>query len=90
MNKSDQLKKLKKEVMELECSVINVQNVLINYAEGHLKNLIKQKHLDNKIESWFLLKKALPKIMEEIKLKKNEVNLIINKSRFKIPKQNQK
>lgn len=80
MNIDNQLTKLNMEVQELERSALNIQHLLINYADELLRKFRKRRlskeNEPGKIESWFLLRETLPRLQAEIILKKEEINTI--------------
>lgn len=69
---------LKMDIQELEKSVANIQNLLINYADELLtefrKRRMSKENQPGKIEVWFLLRETLPKMQAEIILKKEAYN----------------
>lgn len=80
MNSENQLLKLQTEVQELERSAMNIQNLLINYADELLRKFRKRRlskeNEPGKIETWFLLRETLPRLQSELILKKEEINSI--------------
>ncbi len=80
MNSESQLLKLQTEVQELERSALNIQNLLINYADELLRKFRKRRlskeNEPGKIETWFLLRETLPRLQAELILKKEEINSI--------------
>lgn len=80
MNSENQLLKLQTEVQELERSAMNIQNLLINYADELLRKFRKRRlskeNEPGKIETWFLLRETLPRIQAELILKKEEISSI--------------
>ena len=80
MSRENQLLKLQIEVQELERSALNIQNLLINYADELLRKFRKRRlskeNEPGKIETWFLLRETLPRLQAELILKKEEINSI--------------
>lgn len=90
MNSENQLLKLQMEVQELERSALNIQNLLINYADELLrafrKRRLSKENEPGKIETWFLLRETLPRLQAEIILKKEEIKTISFNNNPKSPK----